>query len=80
VKALVFSWKDFEQGYRFDSDNRNLGLHEFAHAAYFHLKAGTKSIIFSSTYVKIQEYLVQPNILNQLDASGFMPIRIRWVF
>jgi Mlc titration factor MtfA (ptsG expression regulator) len=76
VKALVFSWKDFEQGYRFDSDNRNLGLHEFAHALYFHGLKGRdqSSVVFSSTYVKIQEYLVQPNILDQLVASNYFRI------
>lgn len=76
LKALVFSWKDFEQGYRFDSDNRNLGLHEFSHALYFHILKGRdqSSVIFSSTYVKIQEYLVQPNILDQLVASNYFRI------
>jgi hypothetical protein len=76
VKALVFSWKDFEQGYRFKSDNRNLGLHEFAHALYFHGLKGKdqSSVVFSSAYVKIQEYLIQPYILDELVASNYFRI------
>jgi|TARA_R110002110_G_scaffold200241_1_gene410927 Mlc titration factor MtfA (ptsG expression regulator) len=31
-RALVFSWKDFEDGYKIADDNFNLGVHEFMHA------------------------------------------------
>ena len=31
-KALVLSWKDFEEGYQITNDKRNLGIHEFMHA------------------------------------------------
>lgn len=31
-KTIVFSWKDFEQGYRITDDNLNVGIHEFMHA------------------------------------------------
>lgn len=30
--VIMFSWKDFKEGYKNDSDKLNLGLHEFAHA------------------------------------------------
>lgn len=29
---VAFSWKDFEEGFRIDTDGYNLGLHEMAHA------------------------------------------------
>lgn len=32
LKAIVLSWKDFEQGYDVPDDNLNLGIHEFTHA------------------------------------------------
>lgn len=31
-KTIVFSWKDFEHGYRITDDNLNVGIHEFMHA------------------------------------------------
>ena len=31
-RALVLSWKDFEDGYKITDDNLNLGIHEFMHA------------------------------------------------
>jgi Mlc titration factor MtfA (ptsG expression regulator) len=76
VKALVFSWKDFKEGFLFENDNLNLGLHEFGHALYFHgLKnRDQSSIVFSDAYVKMQEYLVQPDILNQLITSNYFRI------
>ncbi|MEZ7504695.1 zinc-dependent peptidase [Flavobacterium sp. Arc2] len=76
LKAVVFSWKDFQEGYYCDNDNLNLGIHEFAHALYFHgLKSRDQSgVVFSSTYVKIQEYLVQPKILEQVISSNYFRI------
>ncbi|CAM2791047.1 zinc-dependent peptidase [Flavobacterium frigoris] len=76
LKALVFSWKDFQEGYYYDSDNLNLGIHEFSHALYFHgLKSRDQSaVVFSSAYVKIQEYLVQPNVLDKLVLSNYFRI------
>ncbi|PRZ25153.1 zinc-dependent peptidase [Flavobacterium granuli] len=76
VKAVVFSWKDFEEGFLHRNDNINLGLHEFAHALYFHGLRGKdqSSIVFADAYVKIQEYLVQPKVLNHLIASNYLRI------
>lgn len=33
--AIVLSWKDFEGGIANETDSRNVGLHEFAHALYY---------------------------------------------
>lgn len=76
LKTVVFSWRDFQEGYSCDNDNLNLGIHEFSHALYFHgLKSRDQSgVVFSSTYVKIQEYLVQPTILAQLVSSNYFRI------
>ena len=32
LNAIVFSWKDFLQGFKIENDNLNLGIHEFTHA------------------------------------------------
>ncbi|WP_414000200.1 zinc-dependent peptidase [Flavobacterium sp. W1B] len=76
LKTVVFSWKDFEEGFRYESDNINLGLHEFAHALYFHGLKGKdqSSIVFADAYVKIQEYLVRSNVLDHLIASKYFRI------
>ena len=76
MKTVVLSWKDFLEGFEFESDNLNLGLHEFSHALYFHGLKGRdqSSIVFSDTYVEIKEYLVQPNVLNNLVESHYFRI------
>jgi len=40
---VAFSWKDFEEGFRIDSDGYNLGLHEMAHALEVNHKKQNKS-------------------------------------
>jgi Mlc titration factor MtfA (ptsG expression regulator) len=36
MKAVVFSWKDFIEGYEISNDNLNLGIHEFSHVIHCH--------------------------------------------
>lgn len=76
LKALVFSWKDFQDGLNYENDNLNLGLHEFSHALYFHGLRGRdqSSVVFSDSYSKIKSYLNRPEILNQLIASNYFRI------
>jgi MtfA peptidase len=38
--AIMFSWKDFEQGYKNETDKLNLGLHELAHALKIQVQRG----------------------------------------
>lgn len=38
--AIVLSWEDFNKGYEDPFDNRNLGLHEFAHALFLNVVHG----------------------------------------
>ncbi len=53
VKALVFSWKHFKEGYELANDNLNLGLHEFSHTLHFQtLKSGDISSAIYRTYYK----------------------------
>jgi Mlc titration factor MtfA (ptsG expression regulator) len=76
LKIIVFSWTDFEEGFRFENDNLNLGLHEFSHALYFHGLKGKdqSSAIFSDEYTKLQKYLVEPDILERLIESNYFRI------
>lgn len=76
LKTLVFSWKDFEEGLRFENDNLNLGLHEFSHALYFHGLKGRdqSSIIFADSYDKIIAYLKRPDVLKGLVESNYFRI------
>jgi Mlc titration factor MtfA (ptsG expression regulator) len=59
LKTVVFSWQDFEQGYKIGDDNLNLGIHEFGHA--IHLNAfnntDSSSIIFRQEFEQLTNYL-----------------------
>ncbi|MFN4198551.1 MAG: zinc-dependent peptidase, partial [Flavobacterium sp.] len=76
MRAIVFSWEDFLQGFEYSNDNLHLGLHEFAHALHFHgLKSNDVSaMIFSDMYVKIKEYALQPEIYERLQNSEYFRI------
>lgn len=64
LRVIVFSWNDFEQGLLFDSDNLNLGLHEFAHALHFDSlrkrRAGASATIYRDMLNEIMEYVANP--------------------
>ena len=76
LKIIVFSWTDFEEGYRYENDNLNLGLHEFSHALYFHGLKGRdqSSVVFADEYTKLQKYLVEPDVLSKLIESNYFRI------
>lgn len=76
AKAIVFSWKDFQEGIDFDNDNLNLGLHEFAHA--LHLNAmgrkrlGASFSIYVDMFEKIREYTAIPRNRDMIMNSGYL--------
>ncbi|WP_299520002.1 zinc-dependent peptidase [Winogradskyella sp.] len=59
LKAIVFSWDNFEEGYHIGDDNLNLGIHEFGHA--IHLNAFSSSdissLIFKKGFQNLVDYL-----------------------
>lgn len=74
LKAIVFSWEDFKQGYEIGNDNLNLGIHEFGHA--IHLNASrnndVSSIIFNKGFEKLTTYLQNhQDVREQLIASKY---------
>lgn len=76
MKAIVFSWKDFLEGYDYANDNLNLGLHEFAHAIHLHgLKnSDASSLQFAKMYVKIRDYIEIPEVSEKLIASDYFRV------
>ncbi|MFI1742949.1 zinc-dependent peptidase [Thalassobellus sediminis] len=59
LKALVLSWKDFQEGYRIDNDNLNLGIHEFTHAIHLNSikERDVSSIIFKDSFKELSVLL-----------------------
>ena len=76
MKAVVFSWEDFIAGYETNSDNLNLGIHEFAHVLHIHgLKSqDTSAIIFSRMYNQIQKEINFPANRDKLINSNYFRI------
>lgn len=74
LKTLVFSWKDFKEGFKIDDDNLNLGIHEFTHA--IHLNSlrsrDTASVIFSDGFSELVYFLKKDLELGKLKDSGFI--------
>ncbi|WP_178990315.1 zinc-dependent peptidase [Winogradskyella schleiferi] len=59
LKAIVFSWEDFKQGYHIGDDNLNLGIHEFGHAIHLNasLNNDVSSVIFNQGFHNLITYL-----------------------
>jgi Mlc titration factor MtfA (ptsG expression regulator) len=76
AKAIVFSWKHFLEGMAFDSDNLNLGLHEFAHVLHFDASSarrrpGSSVVIYSDTFNQILAYIADAANRQQLLDSNY---------
>tara|TARA_R110000850_G_scaffold41434_1_gene106212 strand:- start:113404 stop:114198 length:795 start_codon:yes stop_codon:yes gene_type:complete len=76
MKAIVFSWKHFIEGYEISNDNLNLGLHEFSHVLHFQgmLNADTSATIFSVTYQEIMDQIKRPLNYKRLIESNYFRI------
>ncbi|MBZ0328046.1 MAG: zinc-dependent peptidase [Altibacter sp.] len=72
-RALVLSWKHFEEGYKITDDNLNLGIHEFMHA--MQLEAIRSKDIDSSRFGKqfqnILQELTQQDVKDKLDETRY---------
>jgi len=74
LKAVVFSWKHFREGFQIGSDNLNLGIHEFAHVVHFHglMKNDRSAQIFADAYATImKEVKHPPNAKRLIDSDYF---------
>ena len=74
LKALVLSWKDFEEGFKIDNDNLNLGIHEFTHAIHLNSirKSDTASVVFSDGFSELISLLRKDLEVGKLQDSGFI--------
>ncbi len=61
-KALVLSWKDFEEGFAISNDNLNVGIHEFMHAMQLEAKRSRDldSVRFAKQFQNILKQLTKP--------------------
>jgi MtfA peptidase len=74
VKAIVFSWAHFQKGHENDTDNLNLGIHEFAHALHFYglKKRDNGAALFAHKYERILKEIRYPaNRQKLLDSQYF---------
>lgn len=76
ARAIVFSWKDFQQGIDFDNDNINLGLHEFAHALHLcaitRRRGGASLTIYKDMFEEIRTYSANPYNRDKIMNSGYL--------
>jgi len=73
AKAIVFSWTHFQQGYEDESDNLNLGIHEFAHALHFYglRKRDNGAALFAHKYERIIREIEHPANRQRLVNSQY---------
>lgn len=76
MKAIVFSWKHFQEGYDISNDNLNLGLHEFSHVLHYQglRNTDTSATIFAATYENIMEQVKYPTNYKRLVNSDYFRV------
>ncbi len=72
-KALVLSWKDFENGYRITDDNLNLGIHEFMHAMQLEARKSRDldAARFTKQFQNILKRLTHQEVKDKLDETRY---------
>jgi len=72
-RALVLSWKHFEEGYQITNDCLNLGIHEFMHAMQLESKNSRDldSNRFAKQFQNILRTLTQDDVRKKLDETRF---------
>lgn len=72
-KALVFSWKDFEEGYKITDDNLNLGIHEFMHAMQLEARQSKDidAMRFAKQFQNILVQLTNQELKEKLDETRY---------
>lgn len=76
LKAIVFSWEHFLDGFKIPKDNLNLGFHEFTHVLHFEcLKFESASgTIFVDMHTKLMHELTLPETKQKLIDSSYFRI------
>jgi len=74
MKAVVFSWKDFIEGFEINNDNLNLGIHEFSHVVHHNSMKNNdaSSLTFKKYYSQLsKEVNYPPNQEMLIDSDYF---------
>lgn len=73
LKILVFSAEDLEKGFKIPNDNRNLGIHEAAHALMFEMrnKSSWEARRFKVGLAQIKRIYDQEGFQKKLEASTY---------
>ena len=73
LKAIVLSWKDFEDGFANQTDNLNLGIHEFTHAIHFNSldNQNGESLIFLDGFEELEKLLIRDDVKTRFSNSDF---------
>ncbi|WP_162052085.1 zinc-dependent peptidase [Pontibacter pamirensis] len=74
---IVLSWKDFEAGYRNNTDGFNLGLHEMAHALHLEniIQNNEHSFLDQEHLAKWNNLATQEMQLRQQQPEGFLRLQ-----
>ncbi len=72
-RALVLSWKDFEEGFLISNDNLNVGIHEFMHAMQLEARKSRDidSARFTKQFQKILKQLTKQEVKDKLNKTEF---------
>ncbi|MEM9363930.1 MAG: zinc-dependent peptidase [Bacteroidota bacterium] len=73
LKILVFSAKNLEKGFRIPNDNRNLGIHEVAHALMFETrsKSSWEARRFKVGLARIKKIYERSDFQKRLEGSNY---------
>ena len=73
MRALVFSWKHFLEGFASDRDNINLAVHEWVHVIQFNSKKehDISASIFDDTSKELVKLLLYDNIRQRLEDTKY---------
>lgn len=74
LKALVISWEAFKQGFDNESDNLNLGIHEFTHAIHLNSlkERDASATIFNDSFNELSQLIAsKKNLREELLTSEY---------
>ena len=76
MKAVVFSWKHFYEGFSIDNNNLILGLHEFTHAIHYKSMKNqdASSLSFKKHFNNLIKVISQPEYKQRLINSTYFRI------
>ncbi len=76
MKSVVFSWKDFLEGFETENDNLHLGIHEFSHVMHYNSLRSSdgSSLAFRKQYKKLFKEVNSSQTRQKLIESNYFRI------